>query len=334
MSYRIKTLVVFDTNSLRHTPDGKPAYNSFSFGAPYKNIREFIEQSGLQESVTLGVPSMVIEELKHQKQKQYEKDLRQLKEIFNRMDGLPCDPEGFLTPLSQRFDVAEHIEATAKKYIEDSPIDLIGFNEEDALSMLKNMVAKVIDVESVKSPFRPKDAGFKDNVIWETLMHFEGIKDFDKIIFLTTDSDYKENCYQEFDSKWQRYLRILKDENLVISELQIDYANYIEYRKVYDYAQNEYFDGYLRDLLTPATFVEIERESLKIENYRITDHCSKVEMVPDQEGDFISPMIVSNIVIYTTQNGEKAEIPVRGKTILSDLEYMVTEETIFEPSIS
>src|ERR1043165_578635 len=141
MSYRIKTLIVFDTNSLRHTLDGKPTYNSFSFGAPYKNIKQFIEQSRLEESVKLAVPSMVLEELKHQKRKQYEKDLNQLREIFRRMEGLPCDPEAFLTPLRQEFEVGKHIEETTEQYIQDNPIELISFKEEDALSILRNMVA-------------------------------------------------------------------------------------------------------------------------------------------------------------------------------------------------
>jgi hypothetical protein len=333
MSYKIKTLIVFDTNSLRHTPDGKPAYNSFSFGTPYQNIRRFVEENGLDENVTLAVPSMVLEELKHQKQKQYEKDLQQLKEIFKRMNGLPCDTEGFLTPLKEHFDCAGHIEAQAKKYIEDNPINLIGFREEDALSMLQSMLAKVTDIEFVKSPFRPKDAGFKDNVIWETLMHFEGIKDFDKIIFLTKDSDYKENCYEDFNAKWQRYLRIVKDENFAIAELQTDYGNLIEHRKVYDYTQTEYFDSHLKKFLNPATYVEVGGESLKIENYAIKNHCARVEIVEDEEGEFESRAIFSEIIIYTTRDAAKTEIHVSATTVLSDMEYMEIEDPTFEPGI-
>src|SRR5947209_7174184 len=126
--------------------------------------------------------------------------------------------------------------------------------------MLKSMLAKVVVHETGKSPFarsgKFNDAGFKDSVIWETVMHFEKVQDFDKVIFLTKDGDYKENCIDDFKSKWQRHIDIFKDENLVIAELQKDYGNYIEYRKVYDYALKEYFDGHLRSFLNPASYVE------------------------------------------------------------------------------
>src|SRR5690349_23215815 len=41
-----------------------------------------------------------------------------------------------------------------------------------------------------------KDAGFKDNVVWESLMHFDGVMDYDKVIFVSKDGDYK-NCRSE-----------------------------------------------------------------------------------------------------------------------------------------
>ena len=42
MSYKIKTLIVFDTNSLRNTDAGEVAYSFFIFGRPFQVIEEFI----------------------------------------------------------------------------------------------------------------------------------------------------------------------------------------------------------------------------------------------------------------------------------------------------
>src|SRR5205823_1586489 len=94
------------------------AYSSFSFGKPYNEIKKFIEENELGDSVQLAVPAMVIDELKVQKQRQYEKDIQLLKEISKRRNGLPCDTEGFSTPLMEQFDFTEYVEAEAKKYIE------------------------------------------------------------------------------------------------------------------------------------------------------------------------------------------------------------------------
>jgi len=41
MSYKLKTLVVFDTNSLRCIEAGGVAYSSFAFGRQFQVIEEF-----------------------------------------------------------------------------------------------------------------------------------------------------------------------------------------------------------------------------------------------------------------------------------------------------
>lgn len=338
MGYELKTLIVFDTNSLRSTDGSEVAYSSFSFGKPYQAIEQFIKENRLEAEVTLAVPEMVIEELKQQKQRSYQKDIQDLKRIVKRLAGLPHIVAGELKIPDENFSCAEFVEGEARKFIIANGINLLEMRDDHAPTMLKSMLAKVVGHETGKSPFarsgKFNDAGFKDSVIWETLMHFEKVQDFDKVIFLTKDGDYKENCIEDFKSKWQRYIDISKDENSVIAELQKDYGNYIEHRKVYDYTQKEYFDGHLKSFLTPATYVECEGDTLRIENYKITKHCPRVETIADEEGDFVSPVIVSEIVIYSTRSGEKIEIPVFAKTVLSDSEYMEIEDTSFEPNIS
>ena len=68
--------------------------------------------------------------------------------------------------------------------------------------------------QNKKQPFshsgKYKDAGFKDNIVWESLMHFDGVTDFDKVIFLTKDTDYA-NCQVEFKAKWNRHISISSD---------------------------------------------------------------------------------------------------------------------------
>lgn len=42
MSYKLKTLIVFDTNSLRSTDAGEVAYSFFAFGRPFQVIETYI----------------------------------------------------------------------------------------------------------------------------------------------------------------------------------------------------------------------------------------------------------------------------------------------------
>lgn len=338
MSFNIKTLIVCDTNSLRTLEAGEIAYSSFSFGKPYNTITEFITEKNLEEYVSLAVPKMVIEELKNQKQRSYQKDIQELKKISQRLIGLPHIAEGEIKIPDEDFSCADFIEEAANNYITTNGINLLDFQEADAPSMLNNMLAKVVGQENSKSPFarsgKFNDAGFKDSVIWETIMHFERVRDFDKVIFFTKDGDYKSNCIDDFKVKWQRHIDIFKDENTVIAELEKDYGNYIDNRKVYEYANKDYFKDYLYNLLTSAQVVECEGEFPLIENFHVENYCRTVDQVPDEDGDFVSIKFVSDIVIDTTFNGEKRKIPVVATTVLSDLDYMELEETVFEPSIN
>jgi hypothetical protein len=340
MSYKIKTLIVFDTNTLRDLEAGDVAYSSFAFSKLYHSVERFVKDNALEENVTLAVPVMVIEELKRQKQRSYQKDIQDLKKIVQRLTGLPHIADGEIKIPDENFNCAEFIEDQTRKYISANGVNLLEMREEHAPSMLRSMLAKVVGYDVPQRPFfmtgkenKIKDAGFKDNVIWEILMHFEGVTDFDKVIFVTKDAGFND-CKPEFQAKWGKYLEISINEELVEAELRKDYGNYIENRKIYDYARKDYFDDYLRDLLTPATYVEVEGEALKIQNYSIRQHCARVETAMDEEGDVISPLIFTEVVIYTTRNGEKVEIPVSAKTVLSDAEYMEIVETTFEPSIS
>jgi hypothetical protein len=106
--------------------------------------------------------------------------------------------------------------------------------------------------QNKKQPFahsgKYKDAGFKDNIVWESLMHFDGVTDFDKVIFITKDTDYT-NCQVEFKAKWNRHISIISDENNALVEIQKDYDFYITERAIYDYAQTDYFKDYLNQTI-------------------------------------------------------------------------------------
>jgi hypothetical protein len=93
MAYRIKTLIVFDTNSLRSTEAGEVAYSFFAFGRPFQVIEEFILEKNLNEDIHIAIPTWAIEELKDQKQIQYNKDILDFQKLAKRLSGMPHIPE-------------------------------------------------------------------------------------------------------------------------------------------------------------------------------------------------------------------------------------------------
>lgn len=323
MSYNTKTLIIFDTNMLRNTEAGEVAYSSFVFGKAYDLIDQFVKENKLEQDVTLAVSTMVITELKHQKQRQYNKDIQQLKDIAKRLSGLPHISEGAISIPDENFDCAAYIEQQAQHYIQTNHIHTLEYRDEHASSMLKNMLAKVVGHEPGKSPFarsgKFNDAGFKDSVIWETLMHYEKIPGYDKVIFLSKDGDYQENCIDDFKTKWQRHISIEKNENNVIYQLKKDYQNYIEYRLYYDYSEKEYFQTYLEQQLNSKTYIQLDGEELKIENYKIANYCEQVEKKLNEEAQEEEFIIHATVHIATTRNGSKENIPVDAQVLMNEV---------------
>lgn len=339
MSFNLKTLVVFDTNTVRSLEAGDLAYRFFSFGKSFEGLQKLIEENNLAPYVTVAVSELVIEELKLQKSKKYSEDIDKLKGIATRLAGMPHVADGSIQIPAIEFDCKTYVEEEAKKFIQSQSTKIIPIKDNDTNSMLRSMIGKVMQ-DKVKAPFKTtsgkdnkiKDAGFKDNVIWESLMHYEEVPNFDKILFVTDDTGY-DGCEKEFIDKWNKHIKIIKNHTALEAELRTDYGNYMQYQKVYEFAGKEYFDDYLKDLLNPASFVQVDGEDLNIENYEIKEHCLRVETAKDEEGDFVSPIIISSVAVFTTKEGQKAEIQIIGRTTLSDFEYMDIEDTQFEPNI-
>lgn len=321
MSYKIKTLIVFDTNSLRSTDAGEVAYSFFAFGRPFQEIEKFIIEKKLSEDIHIAIPSWAIEELKDQKQRQYKIDIDEFKKLTQRLSGLPHIPE--ITLPEEEFDCATYVESKAIEFLAEKEIILLEIEEESANNVLRSMMSRVMRDEHKKAPFANlgktyKDAGFKDNIVWESLMNFEYITNYDKIIFLTKDGDFNKHCEAEFIEKWQRHISILKDENNVLANVLKDYGNYIQERAIHDFAQTEYFRDYLHDELKVKTNIVIEGKEYPIENFTITDICKNANRLAPNEEEVENIFVSSEIKIHFTKDGEKKEQTVEALTLIWD----------------
>lgn len=333
MSYKLKTLIVFDTNSLRRTDSGEVVYSSFSFGKPYEVINEFVTSNNLHADVTLAVSALVIDEIKLQMERSYGKDLQKLKETKRRMAGLPHISEELIGIPQAEFDCFEFVEGKATEYLStNNHVRLLSFREEQSVYILKSLISRV---HQSKPPFfktaQNSDAGFKDSVIWETLLNYPEVEQFNKIILVTKDKGF-EGCEEEFIAKWNRHFKILSAPESVNTELGIDYGNYIEERAIYDFTQTEYFSDYLYEELKVKTSLEFDGQEYKIENFEISDLCKFVSHLAPNEDGVSNILIVSEIKIFFTVNAEKKEHIGEARTILWDDETkeIISTEYDFE----
>ncbi len=336
MSYKIKTLIVFDTNSLRSIEAGEVAYSFFAFGRLFQVIENFIFEKNLADDINIAIPTWAIEELKDQKQIQYKKDITDFQKLAKRLSGMPHIPE--ITLPQEEFDCMVYIQVKANEYLESKSIKLLEIKEEIANTVLQSMMTRVMKEERIKQPFvhakkgnkTYKDAGFKDNLIWESLLHFQDIANYDKVIFVTQDSDYNASCTDEFKAKWNKHFSIITDENNVIVEIQKDYGNYIAERAIHDFAQTEYFRDYLYDELKVKTNIVIDDNEYQIENFTITDLCKNANRLAPNEDEVENIFVASEIKIHFTKDGFKKVQVVEALTLLEDDETKEIISTEFD----
>ncbi len=330
MAFKFKTLIVFDTNALRSTEAGQVAYSFFAFGKTYQLVEEYIVEKHLVDDIHLAIPSWAIEELKDQKQRQYKEDIKSFEALSVRLAGLPHIPE--ITLPEDEFDCVAYIKEKADTYLEEKGITLLEIKEEIAGTVLQSMMIRVMKDQKYKRPFahagKYKDAGFKDNILWESLMHFDGVADYDKVIFITKDGDYS-NCEHEFKEKWNKHISIEKDENNAIAEINKDYELYIEEREIYDFSQSEYFRDYLFDILKEKSEIVVDDQNFKIENFEIVDTCVSVKRMPPND-DFEENVNIHSLIKVHYTDEVKKEIDIRATTTLSDEESKEFIDIIFE----
>ena len=179
---------ITDTNILKKSESDlnkeKKFLNNIDFFIEYI---ESLEKTSSDKELIYFMPTIVVEELYQQKLATYEKRYKILKENYEQISyGLigefpKCDIENVL------LEEKEEYISNNKITMLDLPYDESIFKEliEDALK--KN---PPFDKSKEKGK---ADAGYKDALIWKTIIHNKAIDDCEKIYFFSGDKIFSEN---------------------------------------------------------------------------------------------------------------------------------------------
>ncbi len=164
MSYKLKTLIVFDTNSLRKVDSGEVIYSSFSFGKPYEVIDVLFQDETVwltQEQMAQLIDynskseeSLLFFKMVQNKLHYAVNQLTAAEVIFNRVD---AEKEFLgLTSFTGSLSVKKDI-SIAKNYLNN-----------DELLRLNRLVSAFFDLAELKAlkhiPMKMKDWLLNSNV--------------------------------------------------------------------------------------------------------------------------------------------------------------------------
>ena len=207
---QVRYYLIIDTNALFVSYDSAGDFIDFSFNSNFNNLVSLIKNLNIESYITILVPDVVYEELKNQKVSAYDKKREQLKKLITdfKFPDLCCKLE------LKDIDYNEYITDKITEYqgflaSGQVTVDRLPLPTEKRFSyVMERAFAK-------KPPFsganKKSDKGFKDTLIWESILEFKENTPQSKLIFYSNDNEFRADLEEEFYNIFNDHIFIYKD---------------------------------------------------------------------------------------------------------------------------
>lgn len=206
MKIKGKVLIIFETSTIRNPNN---CYNTVNFGADFFSIKKYISDHNLSDDVLLAITKFSVDEFLIGRNDEFLKDISLLKKI----EGIPN-----VSLINKDFDYKIYLGGKIKSFFKQNNIFIIPYPNKDRFySITKRSLLKNKPFIQTKSH---SDYGFKDVVIWESILSFRHIKNFKKVVLVCGDGGFNESCEKEFINVHDVFFKVFKDYKDVIKEIE------------------------------------------------------------------------------------------------------------------
>ncbi|PFZ70598.1 hypothetical protein COL82_29890 [Bacillus toyonensis] len=211
----MKTYIIFDTNIL-YMRDYKD-FSIFEFNSIYDEVQGKIERNNVIDQFELMVPEITIKELFKQQLQSYSTHVETMKSSYLKFEQI-YDID---LRIDEKFDYENFLDKKKEQYISSKAISILPICKEEKFVRI---VERALNKEA---PFEGKDKksdkGFKDALIWESLLEFAEMND-GEYIFFTADKGFKKELEHEFIEVTRRNIKIYGRDDK--QKLDIDIEKY------------------------------------------------------------------------------------------------------------
>lgn len=208
-----KYYIIFDTNILYRRYDKRGDFNEFSFSSTFQNVIDIVNEFDLYEYVTIVIPNVVWNEMIEQEIESHDIKLKELLEKCKKFKF----PEIEIN--SRTLDYRRFIENKVSEYKTEN---LSKFNKVIDLPLpTRNRFDSIVErVFDKRPPFEGKDTrsdkGFKDALLWESILEFsENIENINVILY-TKDNIFSNELEQEYHNQFDSSnLKVCNDESQI-----------------------------------------------------------------------------------------------------------------------
>ena len=218
-----KAIVIFDTNRLLQNPDDKRNYSNVDFGGDYaKLVLEILPSFYISDNVDIAIPKMCIDEIKQRKIEDFNSRFSSIEDRYKKIKD---DSEIISNLIEKDFgdltknEVANQTLVDAVDlFVATQKIKIIDFpGDENFKPIIERALRR-------KTPFLKttndgSDKGFKDVVIWHSILQCEDLSEYDFHILFSQDAGFDLNCLDEFEKKYQK--KMIRIEELQALKTQL-----------------------------------------------------------------------------------------------------------------
>lgn len=304
--------LIFDTNALFQAYEKKADFTTFSFNATFQNVIDMINQLDIYNRVTIAIPSVVWNEMEKQIIEKHDELLLSYKNTISKK----LFPEYSIHENSS-VNYPEYIESKIEEYKKEISE---GLNEVIEIPIASNNRFDSIIHRAFGKlpPFEGKDKksdkGFKDALLWESVLEFALNHKNSKIIYYSKDNAFGEFLLKEFaENISNSILSICKNENEVKAQLEawaIEIDKY-SYQPIKDFEENKE----IVDWLNSENFLVqiIDRDFGIVEKGRLITstaaHLISIENIESLNSDDESAYYIEAILqfVYELKDGGKTQ---------------------------
>lgn len=230
-----KYVLVLDTNVLYKNYNNALNFKEFSFANDFNDIQRKIEELDLVDIVVVAVPEMCWEELTIQFIDEHKSKLQQAKTALNKYSGLP--------ELTFEFDEKQNIVEKSNELV--SAYKEVVLNDQSGaktieLQLPDNDCFKEIVSRAIHKAFpfyvttEHSDYGFKDVVIWESILKYKRNNPETKILLYSVDKGFDNCLLKEYEDLFGDQISILKTKDSLYDRLEEIAKTNIEDVKIYN----------------------------------------------------------------------------------------------------
>lgn len=329
-----KSIIVFDTNILFENAESRCDFSTFKLNRLFQNIVEEIEERDVVDSFVIAIPEVCWNELFYQRLKAFKVKNKELKGMLNRFSFPNFEYKhidiDYATYLNEQIKIFQD---KLSKYV----VSIIDIKLPD-----HNKFQAIIDrAFSKRPPFegvdKKSDKGFKDALLWESILEFKAENSQNKIIFYARDGLFNNVLEDEYRDLFSDDIIIIDKESKVIEKI-VEVQKKVNKQRNINESEIKYSDELRQiinlELIREAMFDIGVGKQIGAKIYEISDVSNMkiinlVESTDEEILEYITYVILLKVDVTISNYENEDDIELESEDVVLKVNYSFIEKHFY-----